>query len=364
MRPTKAIVRLGAIADNLETARRFAPESKIMAVVKANAYGHGAIEVARALQDSVPAFAVAFFEEAVQLRDAGINRPILVLQGTTGDADVAEAAARDFWLMMHSRQQVDRVLRADTVTPVQVWIKVDTGMHRLGLAANELDKVCAELSASANVQPDMVLCTHLAVADELANPMTRQQVNKIREYAGKHGLPLSIANSAAIMYWPETHAVWNRPGYMLYGNNPQSSSSMDSNGGVTAELVPAMTMASEIISVREISPGDGIGYGLDWVAQRHSKVGAISIGYADGYPRQAPSGTPVLVKGQRAPMVGRVSMGMISVDLTDLDKVEVGDPVELWGQGLSVNEVASHAGTIGYEILAGLTGRVPVTYLP
>lgn len=359
MRPTQAIVCLGAIADNLETASRFAPDAKIMAVIKANAYGHGAIEVARALQTRVPAFAVAFFDEAVQLRDAGITRPILILQGTTGEADVAEAAAKDFWLMLHCRQQVDRVLRSDTAKPVRVWIKVDTGMHRLGLAATELGHVCEELSASANVQPEMVLCSHLACADELANPITRQQVNQLHEYAAKHSLPLSIANSAAIMCWPETHADWNRPGYMLYGNSP-----LGSFGGAKPGLVPAMTMTSEILTIRELSLGDGTGYGLNWVAQKHSKVGTISIGYADGYPRHAPSGTPVLVNGQRVPLVGRVSMDMISVDLTALDKVEIGAPVELWGPGLSVNEVAACAGTIGYEILAGLTGRVPLTYRP
>lgn len=358
MRPTKATVRLGAITHNLEVARRFAPAAKIMAVIKANAYGHGAIEVARALQAAVPAFAVAFFDEAVQLRDAGISRPILVLQGTTGLADVAEAAAKDFWLMLHSRQQVDRVLCSDMTKPVQVWVKADTGMHRLGFALTELDNICEELSASPNVQQEVVLCTHLACADDLANPMTRQQVNQLRAYAAKRSLPLSIANSAAIMCWPESHAEWNRPGYMLYGNSPFGYS-----GGHTADLVPAMTMASEIMAIREISPGDGVGYGLNWLAQRHSRIGTISIGYADGYPRHAPSGTPVLVNGQRVPLAGRVSMDMISVDLTDLDKVKIGDPVELWGEGLSVDEVAARAGTIAYEILAGLTGRVPVTYL-
>ncbi len=357
-------MRLGAIRDNLEIARQFAPDSKIMAVIKANAYGHGAIEVARSLQAHVPAFAVAFAEEAVQLRDAGISRPILILQGASCDADAAEAADRDFWLMLHSRQQVERVLRADVPGPVRVWIKVDTGMHRLGLAVSELDGVCADLSASDNVQREQVLCTHLAVADELTHPMTRQQVRTLRDYASGHNLPLSIANSAAIMSWPETHASWNRPGYMLYGNDPHGFAGTEASGNPSHGLVPAMTMSSEIISIRELAPGDGIGYGLEWVARKESKIGTISMGYADGYPRHAASGTPVLVNGQRVSLVGRVSMGMISVDLTELEYVEVGDPVELWGERLSVNEVAAHAGTIGYEILSGLTGRVPVTYLP
>ncbi len=363
MRTTEAIVRLDAIAQNLAIAIRYAPGSKILAVIKANAYGHGMVEVAGTLQSCdvarVPAFAVAFFDEAVQLRDAGISRPILVLQGSTAAADVAEAAAKDFWLMLHDRQQVDRVLQSDTDLPVRVWIKADTGMHRLGLDVTELDSVFAALSAAANVQQDMVLCTHLACADDLENPLTRQQVKQIRPYAAKYKLPLSIANSAAIMSWPESHADWNRPGYMLYGNNPLGSFGSDHTG-----LIPAMTMTSSIMAMKEVMPGEGIGYGHGWVAKKQSNIGTIPIGYADGYPRHAASGTPVLVNGQRVPLAGRVSMDMISVDLSGQKNVNIGDPVELWGEHLSVDEVAACAGTIGYEILAGLTGHVPIAYLP
>jgi len=359
MRATKAVVRLAALTHNLDVAVRCAPGAKILAVIKANAYGHGAVEVARVLQARVPAFAVAFFDEAVRLRDAGITRPILVLQGTTTDADVAEAAARDFWLMLHDRQQVDRVLRSDTTLPVHVWIKADTGMHRLGLPVTELEGVIAALSAAANVHEDMVLCTHLACAEEQGNPLTRQQIEQIRPYAEKLQLPLSIANSAAILCCPESHADWNRPGYMLYGNNPLGPVGNDAVG-----LIPAMTMTSRIMAMREVLPGEGIGYGHGWVAKTKSKIGVIPIGYADGYPRHAANGTPVLVNGRRAALAGRVSMDMISVDLSGHDHVEVGDPVELWGEHLSVDEVAACAGTIGYEILAGLTGHVPITYLP
>jgi len=179
----------------------------------------------------------------------------------------------------------------------------------------------------------------------------------MRSCARKYELGMSIANSAGIISWPETHARWNRPGYMLYGNSPMESYASDSHG-----LSPAMSMNSEIITIKDIVAGEGIGYGLGWVAKKNTKIGTIAIGYGDGYPRHAPSGTPVLVNGQRVPLLGRVSMDLISVDLSSLEKVEVGDPVELWGQELSVNEVASAAGTIGYEILAGLTGRVPLRY--
>lgn len=357
MRPTSATIRLDDIASNYQLACQLAPDSQSIAVIKANAYGHGMKEVAYHLQSAVPAFAVAFIDEAVQLRDAGISRPILILQGVSRAADMAEAAARGFWLSVHHQQQLDWLKSAKLPSPLGVWLKVDTGMNRLGFAPDVLEQVYQELCSSANVQQDMVVFTHLACADELDNPLTRQQVRLARSFAAKHELALSIANSAGVMHWPESHAQWNRPGYMLYGQCPRGSFTSDSDG-----LLPAMTMNSEIVAIRNLAPGGGVGYGHEWVARRPSKIGTVAIGYGDGYPRHAPSGTPVLVNGRRVPLVGRVSMDAISVDLTDLESVSVGDLVELWGQGLSVNELASHAGTIGYEIVAGLTGRVPLYY--
>jgi alanine racemase len=359
MRPTSAIVRLNAITENFRTACRMATGSRNLAVIKANAYGHGAVEVAKALEDEVPAFAVAFFEEAVQLRDAGIKKPVLILQGTLGNEDIDEAATRDFWLMLNNQRQIDRVLSSKSARPVRVWLKVETGMHRLGLEPEDADNACRALVSSEKIQPDMVLCTQLACADELSSQVTRQQMSGLSSLAGKYKLPMSIANSAAIMAWPETHVQWNRPGYMLYGNSPFTAAQQKDEG-----LLPAMTVGSEIIAIRDVAAGQGVGYGLDWVAQRQSKVGIIAIGYGDGYPRHAPGGTPVLVNGVRAPLAGRVSMDMISVDLTEHEGVNLGDPVELWGESLSVNEVAASAGTIGYELLAGLTGRLPRVYLP
>ena len=359
MRPTSATVRLDAIVDNFRLADQLAPASKSIAVIKANAYGHGLLKVAQALEAGVPAFAVAFIDEAVQLRDAGIRKPILVLQGATRTADILDAAANDFWLLLHHQEQIEWVLSSGPSDPVNVWLKLDTGMHRLGLAPEALDKIYGDLVSSPNVQQGMVLCTHLACADDMTNPMTSQQVSSIQSVSTKHELAMSIANSAGILCWPETHAEWNRPGYMLYGNSPMVPIGDDSRG-----LKPAMSMNSEIIAIRDVKAGQGVGYGIDWVAGRHSKIGTVAIGYGDGYPRHAPSGTPLLVGGQRVPLAGKVSMDAISVDLTDIENVEVGDPVELWGQSLSVNEVAVAAGTIGYEILAGLTGRVPLLYQP
>jgi alanine racemase len=357
MRPTTATVRLADIVHNYELACRLAPASKNIAVIKANAYGHGMLEVAHQLQTLVPAFAVALVEEAVQLRDAGFTRPILVLQGVNDAADIKEAAARDLWVLLHRQQQVDALLSSKPIKPVGVWLKLETGMHRFGLVPDELDQICTDLRSSTSIQQDLVLCTHLACADDLADPMTRQQVSLIRSSSEKHSLGLSIANSAGILHWPETHAGWNRPGYMLYGNSPTGAF-----GSGSSELRPAMTMSSEIVAIRNLEKGEGVGYGQEWVAKKPSKIGTIAIGYGDGYPRHAPNGTRVLVNGQRVPLAGRVSMDAICVDLTEMGRVEVGDPVELWGENLYVNEVAAAAGTIGYEILAGLTGRVPLVY--
>ncbi len=358
MRPTFATVHLHAIVSNFRLADRLSATSKNIAVIKANAYGHGMVDVAKVLEPEVPAIAVAFMDEAVQLRDAGISKPILVLQGVSHASEIAEAAASDYWLRLHHPRQLDWVLSSNIATPVRVWINVDTGMHRFGLAPEAIAQACADLLSSPNVQPGLVLSTHLACADDLTSPMTGRQVNMIRSCASQYKLDLSIANSAGILCWPESHADWNRPGYMLYGNSPMEPAGADSFG-----LSPAMAMQSELVAIRHITPGDGVGYGLDWVAKKQSRIGTIAIGYGDGYPRHAPSGTPVLVNSQRVPLAGRVSMDAITVDLTGLEKAEVGDPVELWGRELSVNEVASAAGTIGYEILAGLTGRVRISYM-
>ena len=359
MRLTTAIVSIKALQRNLKLAGEFAPGAKNVAVIKSNAYGHGAVAVAQALEPAVDALAVAFIEEAVQLRDAGIRVPILVLQGGTGSSDVTEAAARDFWLMLHDDQQLEWVLTAHTGRPVTAWLKIDTGMHRLGMDSGTAVEAVDRLLQSKNVRQPLVLCTQLACADDTDSPMTSAQVAELKVLAATYDLPMSIANSAGIMYWPESHTQWNRPGYMLYGNSPAGAFDGDETG-----LVPAMSMNSEIIAVRQLAAGEGVGYGQRWTAKRPSTIGTIPIGYGDGYPRHAPDGTPVLVKGTRVPLAGAVSMDTISLDLTGFEDIKAGDPVELWGPSLSVNEVASHAGTIGYEILAGLSGRVPLVYTP
>lgn len=357
MRPTRAIVDLAALRHNLGRARRLCPSAKNVAVIKANGYGHGAVAVARALAADADAFAVAFLEEAIALRDAGIETPILILEGLDGAESFAEAAARDFWPMIHRKDQVEKLLQARVENPLTAWVKLDTGMHRLGLNLAEAESAMTRLAESGRLAAPPVLCTHLACADDRHSSMTMDQVEAFRRFASRHPAPVSIANSAGILYWPESHGDWNRPGYMLYGHCPAGGQDAAALG-----LKPAMRLVSELIAVRQVPAGESVGYGQRWRAQRPSVIGTVPIGYADGYPRHAQDGTPVLVNGHKAPLAGTVSMDMITVDLTDLPSTKVGDPVELWGGALSVNEVAAAAGTIGYQLLAGLTGRVPVCY--
>ena len=355
-RKTEALIDLDAIRENYALACRLAPESKTIAVIKADGYGHGMLRVAEALQDVVPAFAVAILDEALELRKAGISTPLLVLEGVNSTDAIETAVANSLSLVVHSEEQVSLIQQASLSAPVSIWLKVDTGMHRLGLPPAQPGTVLEHLK---NCACDIsVICTHLACADDPADDsVTEKQLETFRACVADLGLPLSIANSAGILAWPESHADWNRPGYMLYGDSP-----MAGDIGNARDLQPAMTFRSEIIAVREIAVGEAVGYGGRWTATRPSKIGTVACGYADGYPRHAPNGTPTLVNGHVAPLVGTVSMDMITIDLTEYENVAVGDSVELWGAGLPVNTIASAAGTIGYELLTSVTPRVPRIY--
>ena len=356
-RKTEALINLDAIRNNYSLASALAPQSKNIVVIKADAYGHGMLRVAEALQDVVSAFAVAIPEEALELRAAGISRPILVLEGAN-DAQACEvAAANELSLVVHNQEQVSQLLSASLSGNVPLWLKVDTGMHRIGFAPDDLKPALERLRAGGH--DVSVICTHLACADDLTSDATQQQLDSFNACVSGIGLPTSISNSAGILAWPASHADWNRPGYMLYGNSP-----MTTDVGSASGLQPAMTLRSEIIAIREIPAGESVGYGARWTAKRPSVIGTVAAGYADGYPRHAPNGTPTMVNGQIAPLVGTVSMDMLSIDLTAHDNVAIGDTVELWGQDVSVNEVATRCGTIGYELLTGVTARVPRLYIP
>jgi alanine racemase len=355
--PAKATIDLGALRANYRLASALAPDSETLAIVKARAYGHGAAACAAALEDLAPAFGVCFIEEALELRAAGIRKPVLLLRGNLDPDEVQLAAEQDFWLMVYEPHQVDSIVARSLSNPVTVWVKLDTGMHRLGLQPGQLADAVGRLQLSENVRQPLVVATHFACADDVGNPFTGTQLERLHAAVTGMDVLLSAANSAGVIAWPGARADWNRPGIMLYGASPMCAAHT-----VNAELVPVMRLESRVIALRHIGAGETVGYGGNWTAQRPSTIATVAIGYGDGYPRHAANGTPVLVNGRRAPLVGRVSMDMITVDVTDLPVTAIGDRVTLWGPDLPVNEVAACAGTIGYELLTRMTGRVPLDY--
>lgn len=353
-RPAQARLDLSALRHNVALARELAPAARLMAVIKANAYGHGAAAIARELEPGVDALAVACSEEALELREAGIRCPILLLQGVFEARELLLAARHSLWITIDNDLQLKWLEEMALPQPVGCWLKIDTGMHRLGVLPPQAASFHQRLLASGNVDGPPVLATHFASADELHSPQTWQQIERFEAVtAGLKGLR-SAANSPATLAWPRAHYDWIRPGFMLWGNSPFGEPQREAD-----RLRPVMTLASAVISVRDIAAGECVGYGGSWQAQRPSRVATVTIGYGDGYPRGAGNGTPVLVNGRRAPLAGRVSMDMITVDVTDLPPVAVGDPVILWGEGLPIGEVARHAGASAYELLARMPMRTP-----
>jgi alanine racemase len=351
-RPNQARLDLDALRHNVTVARALAPHSRIMAVVKANAYGHGAVTIATALESQVDALAVACLEEAVELRSAGVSAPVLLLEGVFEPRELVTAAELGLWLTIHNEQQLDWLESTALPAPVHCWLKVDTGMNRLGIRPAQAPACFKRLQAQDKVAGEIVVYTHFACADKLQSEKTPQQLAAFE--ALPIDVPRSAANSAGLLAWPASHYDWVRPGYMLYGHSPL----VDEHHNA-ASLQPVMTLASAIISLREVDTGEAVGYGGTWIAQRPSRIATVTIGYGDGYPRQAPNGTPVLVNGQRAALAGCVSMDMITVDVTDLENVQLGDEVILWGKGLPLSEVAQCAATIGYELTTRMPARTP-----
>ena len=354
-RKTYAHINLSALQHNFDTLCAYAPNSQHMAVIKANAYGHGAIEVANALRSRVSLFAVAFIDEAKSLRAAGIKTPIVSLEGFF-DRDEAEwAADNNVWLVVH---RADQLATIDSLPskPV-VWLKIDTGMHRLGVASQDAPEL---LSRYAHLlSEDSVLFTHLACADDVKSEKTEQQLNEVQAVLNHHlsPLPLSIANSAGTVHWASARARWNRLGIGLYGGSVGRTDTR-----AMPDLLPVMSLRAPIIAIRTLADGETVGYGSTWRAQRATTLATLAIGYADGYPRHAPSGTPAMCHGQKIYLAGRVSMDMLTFDVTDCAEVCVGDDVELWGDSLSITEVAEHVETIDYELMTRVSERVPRRY--
>ncbi|MBT2988271.1 MAG: alanine racemase [Candidatus Thiodiazotropha sp. (ex Ctena orbiculata)] len=341
-----------ALQHNLRRAKRAAKGSRIWAVVKADGYGHGMLRVASSLGDA-DGLAVARLDEALQLREAKIQAPILVMGGCHTGEQFHIASEAALQIAIHDSAQL-RCLSETRLNPqsLKLWIKVDTGMHRLGFATSEITRVVAALQANPAVA-ELNLMTHLANADDRSDPATKTQCKLFESLDHSHFDACSIANSAGLLGHPASLSDWVRPGIMLYGVTPFAESSAEDEG-----LLPVMTLQSRVIAVKQCRKGDRVGYGGTYTCPAAMPVAVIAIGYGDGYPRHAPSGTPVVVSGRRLPLVGRVSMDMISVDARTLPGVKVGDEAILWGRGLPVEEIAGAAGTIGYELLCGVKRRV------
>lgn len=356
-RPLKIQINLDHVVANARLVRKIAPEGRIVGCVKADAYGHGMLRVAKALQTEVDAFGVACLDEAKLLRNAGTTTPILLLEGCFSSEELQEAQALDCWVVLHSLAQL-ATYSSTQGTPSNIWIKLDTGMHRLGIDPTDLESVVTQLRAGAGQDLSIHLMTHFACADETNNSFTQIQLDQFFAASKKHDFPASLANSAGILAWPESRSAWNRPGFMLYGVNPLDIETTDST-----QLKPAMSMTSEIIAVRDLAAGEGVGYNHAWRAERSSRIAVVACGYGDGYPRQAENGTPVLVNGKLAKTVGHIAMDMMMLDVSDLGETSVGDKVELWGENLSISDVARHSGMSPYELMTRIPSRPPRIYI-
>jgi alanine racemase len=351
-----ATIDTAALRHNLAVVRKHAPNSRVMAVVKANAYGHGLVTVARALQ-SADAFAVARVDEGLALRAAGIKGSVVLLEGVFDAEQLKAAADAQFELVIHTPEQIELLRSMPHPHRFQVWLKLDSGMNRLGFKGGAFRAAHAALSALRSVATPVNLFTHLASADEPKVSTTKQQLQVFEQATRDLPGHRAIENSAAILAFPEAHADWVRPGLLLYGVSPFADSL-----GADFGLKPVMTLHSQIIAVKHLDVGEHVGYGGNWIATQPTDIAIAAVGYGDGYPRNLPSESPVLVNGERVGLTGRVSMDMIAVDITDLKaRPKLGDPVVLWGAGLPVEEVARIAQTIPYELLCGISQRVAVS---
>lgn len=351
-RPIEAVFNAAALAHNYQLIQQRAPRSRAFAVVKANGYGHGVQRVVSALP-SADGFAILELDAAIELRRSGITQPILLLEGVFSAAELLDCATYDLSIAVHCAAQIEWLAQAVLPRPLSIFLKLNTGMNRLGFPA-ETAKQWAERLLACNTVADVTLMTHFATADEPTIGIASQWA-RFSAATQALKLPISTANSAAIFAYPEVHGDWVRPGVALYGSSPFAAQS-----AVELGLRAVMTLRSAVIGVQELAAGSTVGYGATFVAPQAMKIGIVACGYADGYPRHAPTGTPVWVSGQRSRLLGRVSMDMLCIDLSQCPSAKEGSPVELWGENLPIDEVATAAGTISYELMCALTARVPV----
>ncbi|MGR5080693.1 alanine racemase [Photobacterium swingsii] len=358
MKAATAYISTDALQHNIAQLRQKAPNSKMLAVVKANAYGHGLLPVAQHLAD-VDGFGVARIEEALTLRAGGVVKPILLLEGFYSAADLPVLVTNNIHTVVHSVEQLTALEEAELETPVVVWLKIDSGMHRLGVRPEQFTDFVTRLHACKNVAKPLRYMSHFGCADDSTSPVTAEQLDTFLSLTAGCAGERSLAASAGILAWPDSQLEWIRPGIIMYGVSPFIEPERNADA---FSMKPVMTLTSSLIAVREVKKGEAVGYGGTWVSQRDTKVGVIAIGYGDGYPRSAPNGTPVLVNGRIVPMAGRVSMDMLTVDLGPECNDKVGDEAILWGQGLPAEIVAEYVGTIAYELVTKLTPRVAMAY--
>lgn len=355
MRQAQAVIHLGALRHNLARVRACAPNSRVVAAIKANAYGHGAVRVAQALQRA-DGLAVASFKEALQLREHGVQQqPLMLLSAQLTAAELPRCAQHRLQPVAYTWAQV-ATLAAYRGPTLRTWIKLDTGMHRLGLEPSQARAAYTQLQNNTCVELSGWM-THLACADDVHATQSQRQIDTFKQAVGDLPGARSVANSAGIVAWPDSHQDVVRPGIMLYGASPvlhRTAAELD--------LRAAMTLSAPLLSVRDIDAGEPVGYAATWRAPKASRIGIVGIGYGDGYPRHLPSGTPVLINGRRVGLAGRVSMDMIAVDLSNCPDAQVGQQATLWGQDLPADEIARAAGTIAYELFCQITRRVAFSY--
>jgi alanine racemase len=353
MRPLKATINHQALSSNYNYIKKIANKSKVMSVLKANAYGHNLLDVAKTLKMS-DGFAVLSIEEAILLRKNGFNQIILLLEGLFDKEEVNTASKLGINITVHNHRQIDLINQIKPASPVNIHLKINTGMNRLGFVPNEIDYLLESLNSNPYIE-DIILMTHFATADEKEG--INKQFKVFNQIADNYNYPASVANSAALIKFPESRLDWVRPGIMLYGLSP-----FEDKTAKDLELIPAMSLTSEIIAIQDIKSGDSVGYGLDFIAKKDMKIGVVACGYADGYPRHAKKGTPIAIDGHQTSLFGRVSMDMLYVDLSNISDAKISSKVELWGENISVDSVAQFSGTVGYELICAVSAsqRVPL----
>ncbi|MGN8851178.1 alanine racemase [Anaerobiospirillum succiniciproducens] len=356
MKSVTAVINRQALVDNLKLIRSKVPESNLVAVVKANAYGHGLVQVARTLEPYVEAFAVARVPEAMELKLSGIKKKIILLEGFLNAEDIPVISEHGFYTAVHDMEQIKAIEQSHISKPINAWLKIDIGMHRLGAAEEEVAKMKQLLESSDKVAKPIGLISHLSVADTPEkDEYNQQQIEYFNKVAKCFSGDICLANSAGIIACPNARTQWVRPGIIMYGISPFADRT-----GSDLGLTPVMTLKSSLIAMRKVKKGAMVGYGAAWTAPYDTVIGIVAAGYGDGYPRSMPNGTPVRINGRNVPTAGHVCMDMLFVDLGPESTDKIGDEVILWGDGLPVERIATLANTIPYELVCRIMPRVNI----